>query len=86
MNNITVEKSGKYAHKATFTDAFGCVRAVFTLNGEKAALQAAKNRINETMIYNKSTIRISNFSKFIGKLFKRRANNKLANRSRKNNR
>ncbi len=86
MNNITVEKSGKYAHKATFTDAFGCVRTVFTLNGEMAALKAAKNRINESNMYGQKTINISNLSKFLGKLFKRRKKNKLANKSRKSNR
>jgi hypothetical protein len=86
MANIKVETAGEYAHKATFEDAFGNIRTVYTLNGRNAALQAAKNRINETRIYGRNTIKIKNFRSFISKLFKRRKINKLAAISRKKNR
>lgn len=86
MEKIKVEQSGEYAHKATFTDAFGNVRTVYSLNGEIAALQAARNRINETKIYGRNFVKVSNFQSFVNKLFKRRKTNKLAAISRKKNR
>jgi hypothetical protein len=86
MKDIIVTPAGKYAHKATFTDAYGNIRTVYSLNGYKSALQAAKNRINETRIYGRNTIEIKNFRSFISKLFKRRKINKLAAISKKKNR
>lgn len=86
MENIKIEQSGKYAHKATFTDAFGDVRTVYSLNGEKSVLKAAKNRIKETKISGRNFVKVSNFQSFINKLFRRRKTNKLEAISRKKNR
>jgi hypothetical protein len=86
MESIKVEQAGKYAHKATFTDAYGNVRTVFSLNGEMAVLQAAKNRINESKLFTKNFVKVSDFKKFVNRLFSRRSKNKQAKQNRKNNR
>lgn len=92
--SIVVSESTNWAHVARIYDNNVLVSEVFSLNGEMAAMKAAKARIK--VVEDKGTVvglteilpilRVKDLLKFRRAVEKRRAKNKLTRRSRRANR